>query len=996
MRQALVVLTLVILLPILLVQAVLYHRQFQYNLDEEYKLNLEIARIMALGFDQFVHDIQEQELAMGRGILLLNHLDTAAKTRYLVENDLAYPSVLLFGWTEPDGTITLSSMKEAVGVSIRHRAYFQKIVAGSDSEISDLMQPLIGKDWTIAIARGIRDESHRLQGIILAIVDPDLVGKRAFTVRQFEGGSATIFDSQGVAVFRVPNVPLTHALRVELGRRQPALKLALAGQEARGTVISAVTGVKNISAVVPIHDIGWAVSASRPEEIAFSNIRRNILYNLILVISVGVLSLTVGFFIARRIEFQTRQLKDYAMAIGKDKTPRVMGGKMIAELDEVAVALTKMADRLEERELAVRQSAELAERRAEELDAIFDAMGQGVMIYNDDGKFTRVNPLVRRMFGFDPMPMEPGVAYERINLRLPEKQGVEVEMLPFKRALHGESVMGERYVFTNVNGEDVIVVATSTPLYMGDKIIGAVTVWQDVTERERLLHDLRISEEKYRELVQSANSIILRLDAEGRITFFNEYAQKFFGYTEEEILGRPSIETIVPPIDSNGRNMEEMVEDIVHHPEMFASNENENICRDGRRVWIAWNNRPIYDEQGRFKEIMAIGNDVTGRKKAENALKESEKRFRRLAEASTYGLIIGGKTGEVMYTNPAATRMLGYSLDEFEKAKINWLDLTPEEYKGLDQKAITELEAKGFFTPFERVVIVKSGRQIPILMGGAELEKKVDGTVIVALFLTDLTQLKEAQKALRSAYDELEVRVQERTAELQRSNEELARFTYVASHDLQEPLRMVTSYTQLLEMRYKDKLGAEANQFIEYATEGACRMRDLIKAILEYSQITTQAKPFRPVPCERVLEKAVQNLKVMIDESGAKITHEPLPMVQGDEAQLVQVFQHLIENAIKFRKEGIAPEIHIGATWRDPEWLFSVKDNGIGIERIYYDQIFTIFKRLHGHQKYQGVGVGLAVVKRIIERHKGIIYLESQPGVGTTFYFTLPGEAEKR
>jgi light-regulated signal transduction histidine kinase (bacteriophytochrome) len=264
------------------------------------------------------------------------------------------------------------------------------------------------------------------------------------------------------------------------------------------------------------------------------------------------------------------------------------------------------------------------------------------------------------------------------------------------------------------------------------------------------------------------------------------------------------------------------------------------------------------------------------------------------------------------------------------------------------------------------------------------------------MFLMDMTQLKEAQNALRNAYDELEVRVQERTAELQRSNEELARFTYIASHDLQEPLRMVSSYTQLLEMRYKDKLDAEANQYIAFAIEGSDRMRELIKAILEYSQITTLAKPFRPTDLERVVEKAIQSLKIIIDESQARITRGLLPTVCVDESQFVQVFKHLIENAIKFRREDAIPEIHIEAQKKDLEWLFSIKDNGIGIEKQYYDQIFAIFKRLHGRQKYRGVGVGLAVVKRIIERHKGIVYLESQPGVGTTFYFTLPVEDAER
>jgi PAS domain S-box-containing protein len=996
-RQALFGLAMGIMVPLLVVNVILYNNNFKNILKDEYRTNLEVAHIVALGFEQFIHDIQGQELAIGKGILFFHQFDKASKTRYLIENKQAFPSVLFFGWVEPDGTISLSSWQKTVGLNIRNRKYYQNIVNGSDREVSDLLYPLIGEDWVVMIARGIRDEEKRLLGIVIAAIDPNIVGKRAFSVKPFEGGAVTIFDSKGIAIFRIPNVPLTHALRVEMGRRIPGLKSVLAGEEYTGSVISAISEERNIASVVPIRDIGWAVSASRSEAMAFRKIRKDMMYNLLMVVGVGLLSLSVGYFTARGIAYQINRLKEYAIAIGHGAKPEAIKGRLIAELGEVAGAMCYMARQLEERESAVQQAAEEATRRAEELDAVFDSIGQGIVIYDENGRFMRVNKAVRKMIGFDLATInDPRNLYERINLRTADGKPARMDNLPYIRALHGESTVEERYYFRNLRNEEVVSQISSTPLYLSGKIVGVVTVWQDVTERERLHNELQKSEEKYRELVQNANSIILRLDQEGRITFFNEYARKFFGFTEEEILGQPSIGTIVPSVDSNGRDMKMMIYDLLHHPELYVNNENENICRDGRRVWIVWNNHPIYDEEGRFKELLSVGIDATDRKRVETALRESESRFRRLAEMSTFGLIIGTNTGEITYTNPAATRILGYTQDEFQRSKINLMNLTVEEYRELDRKAMEEREAKGYFTPFETVCFTKDGGTVPILLGGADLEKKADGSSVVAMFLMDMTQLKEAQNALRNAYDELEVRVQERTAELQRSNEELARFTYIASHDLQEPLRMVSSYTQLLEMRYKDKLDAEANQYIAFAIEGSDRMRELIKAILEYSQITTLAKPFRPTDLERVVEKAIQSLKIIIDESQARITRGLLPTVCVDESQFVQVFKHLIENAIKFRREDAIPEIHIEAQKKDLEWLFSIKDNGIGIEKQYYDQIFAIFKRLHGRQKYRGVGVGLAVVKRIIERHKGIVYLESQPGVGTTFYFTLPVEDAER
>ena len=225
--------------------------------------------------------------------------------------------------------------------------------------------------------------------------------------------------------------------------------------------------------------------------------------------------------------------------------------------------------------------------------------------------------------------------------------------------------------------------------------------------------------------------------------------------------------------------------------------------------------------------------------------------------------------------------------------------------------------------------------------------------------------------------------------ELKRSNSDLEQFAYVASHDLREPLRAINGFMELLNKLYKDKLDAKANEYIRYAIDGSSRMDDLLAGLLNYSRVQTHGKEFVPVSAGAAFRAAVANLKQNISETQAVITNDELPTVKADGPQLVQLLQNLIANAIKFRGEK-SPQIHVGCQKKQTGWQFSVSDNGIGIDPQFNDRIFLIFQRLHNRDEYPGYGIGLTICKRIVERHGGKIWVESQPGKGATFYFTIP------
>lgn len=296
------------------------------------------------------------------------------------------------------------------------------------------------------------------------------------------------------------------------------------------------------------------------------------------------------------------------------------------------------------------------------------------------------------------------------------------------------------------------------------------------------------------------------------------------------------------------------------------------------------------------------------------------------------------------------------------------------------------------------VILEASGRSLPRLFAVPALSGWMNLVINLLLTVTVLNLvLRSLNDALALARQQIEERKQaeealaRQTQDLARSNAELEQFAYVASHDLQEPLRMVKRYTQLIEQRYRGQLDEDADKFIDSAVDGVERMQELINDLLAYARVTTRSKSFAPIDCATVLDHALSNLKIAIEESNAAVTHDDLPTVMGDETQLIRLLQNLIGNAIKFRKKEIQSEVHVSAERTGDEWTFSVRDNGIGIDPRHFERIFMIFQRLHSREEYTGTGIGLAVCKKIVERHGGHIWVESEPGKGSTFYFTIPG-----
>ena len=333
-------------------------------------------------------------------------------------------------------------------------------------------------------------------------------------------------------------------------------------------------------------------------------------------------------------------------------------------------------------------------------------------------------------------------------------------------------------------------------------------------------------------------------------------------------------------------------------------------------------------------------------------------------------LIVIDHNAKVVMVNEAALRFLGYTEEELLGTAF-W-GILAEEMSGVMNDIM--------IGNVEKTLLAKDGRKIPVSFSGSVVRAKDNSIRGIVCVAQDITERKRMEATLAR-----------RAEELVQSNVELEQFAYVASHDLQEPLRMITSFLQLLSRRYAEKLDETADEYISFAVDGASRMQGLIHALLEYSRVGTQGNAYESASLEDVLEQALGNLGVALQERGAKVTHDPLPTMIIDEVLVRQLFQNLIGNAIKFCGDKI-PEVHVGAELREEDWLITIRDNGIGMDPESKERIFEIFQRLVPREEYEGTGIGLSVCKKIVERRGGQIWVDSELGVGSTFSFTIPVE----
>ena len=493
-------------------------------------------------------------------------------------------------------------------------------------------------------------------------------------------------------------------------------------------------------------------------------------------------------------------------------------------------------------------------------------------------------------------------------------------------------------------------------------------------ERRRLGDDaLRESEERYRMLLDGIkNYAIFMMDTQGQVLSWNAGAERIKGYTSDQIIGH-NFSCFFPPEDIERGRPEEVLRIAAASGRCEA--KGMRVRKDGSRFLASVTFTALRDTAGNLRGFSEFSHDLS-------ESKESGAKYRALLEAAPDAMVVVNQAGEIVLVNVQAENQFGYSRHQLVGQQVK--DIIPE---GFAERLIADgtrsaAEALGqqISTGIELSGRRKDGSKFPIEIMLSPLES-TEGILVTAA-IRDVTERNRSEEHLVKT-----------VGELKRSNEELQQFAYVSSHDLQEPLRMVASYTQLLAKRYKGRLDSDADEFIAFAVDGCNRMQGLIQDLLAYSRAGTNGKAICEVSAEDALQGALTNLRMTIEQSGAVVSHDSLPAIKTDETQLTQVFQNLVGNAIKYRSAEV-PRVHVSATKNEnSEWIFSVRDNGLGIAPQYFERIFIIFQRLHGRDEFEGTGIGLAICKKVLERLGGRIWVESQPGTGSTFYFALPGKS---
>jgi len=673
----------------------------------------------------------------------------------------------------------------------------------------------------------------------------------------------------------------------------------------------------------------------------------------------------------------------------KDRNGRLIGASTIA------------------REITERKKAEEAIRRASAYNrSLIDASLDPLVTINPDGTISDVNAATVKVTGYSREELI-GTDFTHYFTE-PEKAKAGYETV-----FRDGSVTDYALEIRNRDGR-ITPVLYNAAVFRDDSgaVAGVFAAARDITERIKAEEAIRRANAYNRSLIEASLDPLVTINPDGTISDVNAATVKVTGYSREELIGTDFTHYFTEPEKAKAGY------ETVFRDGSVTDYALEIRNRNGSTTPVLYNAAVFRDETGAVAGVFAAARDITERKKAEETIRRANAYNRSLIEASLDPLVTINPDGTISDVNETTVQITGVPREELIGTDFSQYFTEPEKAKAGYEMVFRD----GSVTDYELKLRHRDGRITPVLYN-ATVFRDESGTIAgVFAAARDITERKRAEDALMKAYVELDDRVKERTIELEeansnlekeiaerkataeelrkrseelaRSNLELQQFAYIASHDLQEPLRAISGFTELLERRYKGQIDERADKYIGFIVDGTKQMQQVIQDLLAYSRVQTKAHEFSLIDMNESLSQALSNLQVSIRDKRAQITADRLPHIFADGIQITQLFQNLIGNALKFQKPDTIPHIRISSRREGNWWIFDIADNGIGIDSQYTERIFKIFQRLHAKGEYEGTGIGLAICKRIVERHGGEITLRSEPGAGSTFSFSIPTTRE--